>query len=78
MKKLEWFVIKPRSKLGKFLDRHDLTQEEVSKVSGVSKSTLSRLCKGNAFHPSFKNQNKLINTLRKLTGENINHTDFWT
>ncbi|MEK4503680.1 MULTISPECIES: helix-turn-helix domain-containing protein [Bacillus] len=73
----EWLSIKPRSKLGKFLDRHDLTQEKVSKVSGVSKSTLSRLCKGNAFHPSFKNQNKIITALRKLTGKNIDPTDFW-
>ena len=76
---MNWFDIgKPRSKFGKFLDRHNLTQQEVSKVSGVSRGTISRLCKGNAFYPSLKNGQKIIVALKKLTNKNVDQNDFWT
>ena len=74
---MDWFNIKPRSKFGKFLDKHRLTQEEVSKISGVSKGTISRLCKGNAFHPSFRTGKKVITALKELTNKNVDYNDFW-
>ncbi|MEB3057358.1 helix-turn-helix transcriptional regulator [Bacillus pseudomycoides] len=75
---MSWFGIgKPRSKFGRFLDKHNLTQQEVSRESGVNRGTISRLCKGDAFHPSLKNGLKIIRTLRKLTNKNVDHQDFW-
>ncbi|MBJ8031368.1 MULTISPECIES: helix-turn-helix transcriptional regulator [Bacillus] len=75
---MSWFGIgKPRSKFGRFLDKHNLTQQEVSRESGVNRGTISRLCKGDAFHPSLKNGQKIIRTLRKLTNKNVDHQDFW-
>ncbi|OOR21506.1 helix-turn-helix transcriptional regulator [Bacillus cereus] len=75
---MSWFGIgKPRSKFGKFLDKHNLTQQELSRESGVNRGTISRLCKGDAFHPSLKNGQKIIKTLRKLTNKNVDHHDFW-
>lgn len=75
---MDWFDFgKPRSKFGKFLDKHQLTQQEVADQSGVSRGTISRLCKGNAFHPSLKNSNKIIKALKKLTNKNVDYSDFW-
>ncbi|HHT7240206.1 helix-turn-helix transcriptional regulator [Bacillus sp. JJ927] len=75
---MSWFGIgKPRSKFGRFLDKHNLTQQELSRESGVNRGTISRLCKGDAFHPSLKNGQKIIRTLRKLTNKNVDHQDFW-
>jgi len=75
---MDWFDIgKPRSKFGKFLDKHHLTQQDIAKASGVSRGTISRLCKGSAFHPSLKNGNKIIRALKKLTNKNVDHQNFW-
>jgi putative transcriptional regulator len=75
---MSWFGIgKPRSKFGKFIDKHNLTQHEIAKKSGVSEGTISRLCRGNAFLPSLKTGSKIINTEKKLTNKNVDYTDFW-
>ncbi|MCR8860695.1 MULTISPECIES: helix-turn-helix domain-containing protein [Bacillus] len=75
---MNWFDLgKPRSKFAKFLDHHHLTQKEVSEASGLSKATISRLCKGNAFHPSFKNGKIILAALKKLTNKNVDYSDFW-
>lgn len=74
---LPWFK-KPRSKLGKFLDDHNLKQKEVAKASGVKEATLSRVCNISSVSPTAKNASKILKTLRKLTGKNVDYTDFWT
>ena len=60
---------KPRSKLGKFIDAHDLKQIEVAKVSGVKEATLSRVCNISSVSPTAKNASKILRALRKLTGK---------
>ncbi|MDY7519221.1 helix-turn-helix transcriptional regulator [Bacillus thuringiensis] len=74
---MSWFK-KPRSKLGKFIDKHNLKQVDIAKVSGLRESTVSRLANIDSVSPSMKNANKIVNALRKLTGKNVNNTDFWT
>jgi predicted transcriptional regulator len=69
---------KPRSKLGKFLDRHGISQQELVKKSKVNKATISRLCSGDAFQPSMKNAQKVIKAIRELTGKNVDYDDFWS
>lgn len=68
---------KPRSKLGRFLDKHKITQQELVKESKVNKATISRICQGDAFSPSMKNAQKIIKAIRKLTGKNVDYDDFF-
>ena len=71
-----WFK-KPRSKLGKFIDKHNLKQNEVAKTSGLRESTISRLANMDSVSPSIKTANKVLKALRKLTNKNVDYNDFW-
>jgi len=74
---VSWFGLgKPRSKFGKWLDSNGIKQEDLAKESGVNKSTISRICSGDAFYPSMKSAAKIIKALRKR-GKNVNADDFW-
>jgi putative transcriptional regulator len=79
-KSMDWFSLgKNRSKLGKFLDKNDLTQQDVVKKSGVSKGTISRLCQTeHEVGPTMKNARKVIKALRDLTGKDVDYDDFWS
>lgn len=75
---MSWFGLgKPRSKFGKWLDNQKISQEDLSKESGVNKSTISRLCAGDAFQPSMKSASKIIKALRRK-GKEIDYDDFWS
>lgn len=74
---MPWFK-KPRSKLGKFIDKNELKQVDIAKTSGLRESTISRLANMSSVSPSMKTANKVLKALRKLTGKNVNHNDFWT
>ena len=69
---------KPRSKIGKFLDKNDISQQDLVNESKVNKTTISRVCQGDAFQPSMKNASKIIKALRKLSGQNVDYDDFWS
>lgn len=69
---------KPRSKFGRFLDKNEITQQQLVEKSKVNKATISRICQGDAFEPSMKNAKKIIKTLRELTGKNVDYDDFWS
>ncbi|MDQ0201764.1 helix-turn-helix transcriptional regulator [Neobacillus ginsengisoli] len=75
-----WFNLgkRHRSKLAKFLEENEINQQDLANESGVSKSTVSRICQGDEFAPNMRNATKIINALRKLTQKNINHDDFWS
>lgn len=68
---------KKRSTFGKFLDRNSITQEELSKRSGVNRNSISRLTKSNENRPSMKNGQKIIKALKKV-GYNVDYDDFWS
>lgn len=68
---------KKRSKFGKFLDKHSILQEEIAKESGVSKSTISRLCDPAEHEPTIKVARKIIKSLKK-EGFNVDYDDFWS
>ncbi|MEC3360535.1 helix-turn-helix transcriptional regulator [Bacillus paranthracis] len=78
--KVKWFNLgkRNRSKLAEFLDRNDLTQQDLADESGVSKSTISRVCQGDKFSPTMRNAQKIIKALKKLTGKKVDYDDFWT
>lgn len=74
---MSWFGLgKPRSRFGKWIDKQGISQEELARDSGVNKSTISRLCSGDAFQPSMKNAAKIIKALRNK-GKKIEYDDFW-
>lgn len=76
---MNWFNLgkKHRSKLARYLDENQVTQQQLAKESGVSKSTISRICQGDVFAPTLKNAQKIIIALRKLTNKNVHYDDFW-
>ena len=67
---------KRRSRFGKFLDKNSIAQQEIAEESGVSKSTISRLCDPEGFEPSIKVAKKIIKSLRKYDSS-IDYRDFW-
>nr|WP_152549144.1 helix-turn-helix transcriptional regulator [Geomicrobium sp. JCM 19037] len=67
---------KKRSKFGQFIDKHSISQTDLSVASGVNRNTISRLCKDSENAPSIKNGSKLLNTLRE-EGYDVNFEDFW-
>lgn len=74
---MSWFGLgKKRSKFGKYLDRHSITQQEIADESGVSKSTISRLCDPVNHEPGLQTAKKIIKALKKHN-QNINYSDFW-
>lgn len=75
----DWFSLgKKRSKFGKFLDDHGLTQQEVVNKSGVSRGTISRICQADNMAPTMKNAAKIIKALRELTKQDVDYDDFWS
>jgi transcriptional regulator with XRE-family HTH domain len=71
-----WGIGKPRSKLGKWLDKHGLEQKELTKVSKVNKNTVSKACNEKDYIPSQKTIQKLLKAIRKVD-PNVKMSDFW-
>jgi transcriptional regulator with XRE-family HTH domain len=57
---------KKRSKLGKLIDQHGYTQEELREESGVSRNTVSTACNDPEYVPSPAVLKKLMKAIRKL------------
>jgi transcriptional regulator with XRE-family HTH domain len=57
---------KKRSKVGKLIDRHGYTQEELREFSGVSRNTISKVCNDPDYVPSPGVLKKLMNAIRAL------------
>ncbi|HJV46724.1 MAG TPA: helix-turn-helix transcriptional regulator [Bacillota bacterium] len=75
---MEWFGLgKKRSKLGKWLDQHGVTQTEFSKLSGVSRPTVTRLCSEDDYSPNMSTAKKIIKAIKDLTGSKVDYDDFW-
>jgi transcriptional regulator with XRE-family HTH domain len=68
---------KQRSPLGRFLDKHRITQEEFSRMCGVNRNTISKVCNQSASKPNMKNANKIMNAARRID-PSIDYDDFWS
>lgn len=68
---------KERSKFGRFMDRHGVSQEDVVRVSKLNRDTVSKAF--NEDNPSMRaiTKKSLVNAARKLTGEDVSSRDFW-
>lgn len=68
---------KHRSKYGRFLDDHDISQEEVRRVSRLNKDTVSKACVED--HPIMRDITKrsLAAAASTLSGKPVSESDFW-
>lgn len=70
-------IFKRRSKLGKWLDKRGITQQWLSKASGVGRTTISDLCKGDHDHtPNMNTIKKIIKALKQIDS-NVKSNDFF-
>lgn len=68
---------KPRSKYGEFLDRHKVKHEDVSRVTGLHRDTVSEACSLPKYKPRNSTINLLVMAAKQLTGKNVGKDDFW-
>jgi hypothetical protein len=68
---------KPRSELGRFIDKKGIDQGELMRASRVNKGTISDLCSGEKDrNPNKSTKIKIISALRKR-GYDVKASDFW-
>ncbi|PWA05485.1 transcriptional regulator [Pueribacillus theae] len=61
---------KSRTKFGSWIDKKEITQLEIEKLSGLSRRTISRLCNDKEYRPKFSTVTKIKKALDKL-GESV-------
>lgn len=70
---------RPRTKLGKILQRHDIPQVELLKWTKmqISQSMLSRMCAEKDYYPTTYNVNIILKALKKHVDPYITYEDIW-
>ena len=71
-----WLISGEKVEALQFSGENKITQQELAERSGVSKSTISRVCQGDKFSPTMKNAQKIIKALKKLTNKDVHYDDF--
>jgi transcriptional regulator with XRE-family HTH domain len=66
---------KARSRFGKWIDQHSISQKQLSEKSGISRNTISRLANTDDL-PSMTNAKKILETLRS-EGYDVQIADLW-
>lgn len=68
---------KKRSKYGKFLDDNKLSQEEISKKSGLNRDTITKASRDD--NPKMRGITKkaLADAAMKTSGKKVREDDFW-
>lgn len=69
---------KKRSPYGEFLAQHNVKQEDVAKVTGLNRDTVSDVCSDPEYRPRKSTMNLLTMAVRQLTGKNVDKRDFWS
>lgn len=67
---------KPRTKLGKWLDKRGIKQEWLIKRSKLGRNTITWACGDLDYLPSGSTMQKIINALREID-PSVKTTDFW-
>lgn len=68
---------KPRTKLGRYLDSIGRTQGWLERHSGVSETTITKMCGNVNFEPSLKLKLQVVTALRNEIDPHIKVSDFW-
>jgi predicted transcriptional regulator len=71
-----WGFGKPRSKLGKWLDRNGLDQQDLIQESKVNKNTVSKACNDSDYIPRQDVMKKILRAVRKMDPD-AKMSDFW-
>ncbi|MBG9828804.1 helix-turn-helix domain-containing protein [Bacillus wiedmannii] len=71
-----WGLGKKRTKLGKFLDKHNIEQEWLVRKSGLGRNTIGELANNFERSPTQKTMQKILKTLREVDPK-IKADDFW-
>ncbi|AOM13794.1 helix-turn-helix domain-containing protein [Bacillus thuringiensis] len=71
-----WGLGKKRTKLGKFLDKHNIEQEWLVRKSGLGRNTIGELANNFDRSPTQKTMQKILKTLREVDPR-IKADDFW-
>ncbi|MEK5641950.1 hypothetical protein BK138_08460 [Paenibacillus rhizosphaerae] len=69
---------KRRSPYGEFLDEHRIKQEDIVKVTGLNRDTVSDVCSDPDYKPRKSTITLLLMAVRELTGKKVSKQDFWT
>ena len=68
--------MKERSRLGKWLDRHNKSQEWLAKATGISNNSISDLCSGATNNPRSATRSKIIKALQEVD-PSIRADQYW-
>lgn len=72
-----WFGLgKRRTKLGRWLDQNGVSQEDLVRISGVSRATIGRLCNDASYEPTLRTAVKIVRALRRYDNK-LSVEDFW-
>jgi len=67
---------KKRTKLGTYLDRNKITQEQVRTAAGLQRELMAKVCNDAEHHPQEKTMIRIVSALRKM-GYDVRMSDFW-
>lgn len=67
---------KPRSKFGKWIDKKNIKQEEIRKLTKLSHGTITNLCNDEDYVPKISTWVKVERALKTL-GHKVRHDDFF-
>ncbi|AEA14340.1 MULTISPECIES: hypothetical protein [Bacillus] len=71
-----WGLGKKRTKLGKFLDKHEIEQEWLIRKSDLGRNTIGELANNPNRYPTQKTMKKILKVLREFDPK-IRADDFW-
>lgn len=72
----EYGLGKSRSKLGKFLDKNNIKQNEIIKLTGFTRTQMQRLCSSEDWNHQRDTKRRIVGALVKL-GYEVSESDFW-
>jgi predicted transcriptional regulator len=61
-----WGIGKPRSKVGKFIQKHGYTVQDLSKESKVNRNTIGKVCSDSNYMPTATTIKKIMKAIRKI------------
>jgi len=71
-----WGIGKQRSKLGKWMDKKGLNQQDLAEAAKVSKNTISKACNEKDYIPRQDVMKKLLKAIREID-KGVKMSDFW-
>ncbi|MGM0879033.1 MAG: helix-turn-helix domain-containing protein [Bacillota bacterium] len=57
---------KPRTKIGKFIDKYGITQEWLVRKTGLGRNTIGRITGDKAYSPTLKTIKKIMKAIREV------------